>query len=103
MIPGHIEQNVGNFGNVEYLDPPATPVYLETITPNHKQAIILQDELNYTYSNKVQYSRSQKVSWRCSLKSSKRCKCSVIVENDRIIVRRNFHNHEPNNQNYQKI
>ena len=50
MIPGHIDQNNFNPGNIEYLDPPVIPVYLEVIRRNSKPSIILQDELNYTYS-----------------------------------------------------
>ena len=94
MIPGHIYQNNFNPGNLEYLDPPVIPVYLEVIKRHSKPSKILQDELSYTYSKDNQKTRSQRITWRCSLKN-KKCKCVAIVENDRIIMRRNLHNHDP--------
>ena len=77
-------------GQDEFLQYPVTPIYLEK-SCNGKPAIVLQDQ-NYTYSNRFATYGGQRIVWRCSQKY-KRCKASCVVENEKIIIRRNFHNH----------
>ena len=81
--------------NVEVLDPPASPIYVMKQTAN-KKLTVLHDNLGFTYSNCYTTSGDglgpQRVVWRCSQKY-KQCKASCVVENGKIIQRKNFHNH----------
>ena len=83
-------------GHVQYLDPPVIPTFFEK-PHREKTAIVLRDELGYTYNKSKPGLENQfnlKSTWRCSMKS-KKCKATCVLENNQIIERRNVHNHNP--------
>ena len=84
---------LGCYSSVEILEPPVLPQYLEKLSRG-KKAIVLQDELGYTYSNKSMRNKDTQEYWRCSLKN-KHCKASCMVDDGKITSRRYLHNHPP--------
>ena len=90
------ERSENKPGHIEILDPPVLPIYFEKITHVGKKLTVLHDNLGFTYSNHYTTCGDglspQKVVWRCSQKY-KQCKASCVVENNKIVLRKNFHNH----------
>ena len=83
-------------GVVQFLDPPVIPTFFEK-PYRDKTAIVLRDELGYTYNKSkpgLENEFNLKILWRCSNKS-KQCKATCVVLNDQIIKRRYLHNHNP--------
>jgi hypothetical protein len=73
-----------------------TPIRAEfkVVNQRGKNAVIVVDEMGYSYSCKVDRRWDRIKSWRCSKRKQKKCPALLSTEDEWIISKRHYHTHE---------